>query len=141
VQGERVRGGDAALRQEPGSQESGADDILGRANIQLAAYGCTQSDALASFLTDPSNPARKATSAQSKSKSQDKDRSHGLDEANTTTAQAQPSGSQSQAQASYPHPQPERVFSSAFYRCIQTALPTAKSLGVGVSLEHGVGEW
>jgi transcription factor C subunit 7 len=38
-------------------------------------------------------------------------------------------------------PRPERVFSSAFYRCIQTAIPTAESLKVPVSLEHGVGEW
>jgi len=38
-------------------------------------------------------------------------------------------------------PRPERVFSSAFYRCIQTAVPTAESLKVPVSLEHGVGEW
>lgn len=33
------------------------------------------------------------------------------------------------------------MFSSAFYRCIQTAIPTAQQLGVGVALEHGVGEW
>lgn len=38
-------------------------------------------------------------------------------------------------------PRPERVFSSAFYRCIQTAVPTAVRLGVPVALEHGVGEW
>jgi transcription factor C subunit 7 len=38
-------------------------------------------------------------------------------------------------------PRPERVFSSAFYRCIQTAVPTAARLGVPVALEHGVGEW
>ena len=38
-------------------------------------------------------------------------------------------------------PRPERVFSSAFYRCIQTAIPTAQKLNVPVSLDHGVGEW
>jgi transcription factor C subunit 7 len=38
-------------------------------------------------------------------------------------------------------PRPERVFSSAFYRCIQTAIPTAARLNVPVSLDHGVGEW
>lgn len=37
---------------------------------------------------------------------------------------------------------PEGVFSSAFYRCIQTAEPTARSLGLGkIRLDHGVGEW
>lgn len=51
-----------------------------------------------------------------------------------------------------PHPVPERVFSSPFYRCIQTAVPTSIALqkagkgtseGVekGVMLEHGVMEW
>ena len=38
-------------------------------------------------------------------------------------------------------PTPELVFSSAFYRCIQTAGPTARELGVEVRLEHGVQEW
>ncbi|WVQ82531.1 hypothetical protein IAT38_004660 [Cryptococcus sp. DSM 104549] len=48
----------------------------------------------------------------------------------------------------HPHPTPELVFSSPFYRCIQTALPTAQALGLanpgagqGVRLEHGVAEW
>ncbi|WRT64433.1 uncharacterized protein IL334_001365 [Kwoniella shivajii] len=47
-----------------------------------------------------------------------------------------------------PYPTPELVFSSPFYRCIETALPTAKALGIageegkdGVKLEHGVMEW
>ncbi|WWC58865.1 uncharacterized protein I303_101410 [Kwoniella dejecticola CBS 10117] len=55
-----------------------------------------------------------------------------------------------------PYPTPELVFSSPFYRCIETSLPTAKKLGLvreakdlqggsgtssGVRLEHGVQEW
>lgn len=47
-------------------------------------------------------------------------------------------------------PAPTHVFSSAFYRCIETALPTAQALqalggevgqGRGMFLEHGAGEW
>jgi broad specificity phosphatase PhoE len=38
-------------------------------------------------------------------------------------------------------PTPELVFSSPFYRCVQTAAPTARELGVEVRLEHGVQEW
>ncbi|WVQ97675.1 hypothetical protein IAU59_004789 [Kwoniella sp. CBS 9459] len=62
-----------------------------------------------------------------------------------------------------PYPTPELVFSSPFYRCIQTALPTLQALGLhesptgttettggvaagsssraGIKLEHGVQEW
>ncbi|KAL7419232.1 hypothetical protein Q5752_006069 [Cryptotrichosporon argae] len=41
-----------------------------------------------------------------------------------------------------PAPTPEAVYSSPFYRCIQTCEPTARRLGVGgVKLEHGVMEW
>ncbi|WVW82595.1 hypothetical protein I302_104606 [Kwoniella bestiolae CBS 10118] len=51
-----------------------------------------------------------------------------------------------------PYPIPELVFSSPFYRCIETSLPTATKLGLidgpngdkkgkGVRLEHGVAEW
>lgn len=38
-------------------------------------------------------------------------------------------------------PKPELVFSSPFYRCVQTAAPTARELGLEVRLEHGVQEW
>lgn len=44
-------------------------------------------------------------------------------------------------------PVPEAVFSSPFYRCIQTAEPTARALAsytekpVSIKLEHGVQEW
>ncbi|KAK4689472.1 transcription factor C subunit 7, partial [Tremellales sp. Uapishka_1] len=48
----------------------------------------------------------------------------------------------SSAETLSPYPVPERVFSSPFYRCIQTAAPAAKVLGnKGVCLEHGVMEW
>ncbi|WVF70217.1 hypothetical protein IAT40_005006 [Kwoniella sp. CBS 6097] len=59
-----------------------------------------------------------------------------------------------------PYPTPELVFSSPFYRCIETALPTLQALGLhqqgggahsrtiagsskraGIKLEHGVQEW
>ncbi|BEI89553.1 uncharacterized protein CcaverHIS019_0209150 [Cutaneotrichosporon cavernicola] len=46
-----------------------------------------------------------------------------------------------------PYPPPERVFSSPFYRCVQTALPTAQALTRRhdkihpISLDHGVQEW
>lgn len=65
-----------------------------------------------------------------------------------------------------PYPVPERVFSSPFYRCIETAVPTSEALrgvrgagkgghagngdgeegkdateGGGLLLEHGVMEW
>ncbi|KAJ9121591.1 hypothetical protein QFC22_002210 [Naganishia vaughanmartiniae] len=38
-------------------------------------------------------------------------------------------------------PVPDLVFSSPFYRCIQTASYTAKRLGMPLKLEHGVQEW
>ncbi|CCH58975.1 hypothetical protein TBLA_0B01320 [Henningerozyma blattae CBS 6284] len=37
--------------------------------------------------------------------------------------------------------QPELIFSSPFYRCIQTSEPIAKLLELPVYLEKGVGEW
>ncbi|ODN90239.1 transcription factor C subunit 7 [Cryptococcus wingfieldii CBS 7118] len=47
-----------------------------------------------------------------------------------------------------PYPTPEIVFTSPFYRCVQTALPTAQALGLvlgegedGLHLEHGLSEW
>ncbi|WVO16809.1 hypothetical protein L204_104495 [Cryptococcus depauperatus] len=53
-----------------------------------------------------------------------------------------------------PYPRPEIIFSSPFYRCIQTALSSAEALGLileepqdgkkskkGIHLEHGLGEW
>lgn len=36
---------------------------------------------------------------------------------------------------------PELIFSSPFYRCIQTAAPLSKRLGLDIKLEHGVQEW
>lgn len=36
---------------------------------------------------------------------------------------------------------PELLFSSPFFRCIQTASYTAKRLGLPLKLEHGVQEW
>ncbi|KAL7409035.1 histidine phosphatase superfamily [Mrakia frigida] len=38
-------------------------------------------------------------------------------------------------------PKPELVFSSPFYRCIQTSAPLGKALGVEIRLEHGIMEW
>ncbi|CED84913.1 Histidine phosphatase superfamily, clade-1 [Phaffia rhodozyma] len=38
-------------------------------------------------------------------------------------------------------PVPELLFSSPFYRCVQTSLPVAQALGVPIRLEHGLGEW
>lgn len=56
-----------------------------------------------------------------------------------------------------PHAVPQKVFSSPFYRCIETSVPTARALGMvssenekavadgkgyeGIRLEHGVQEW
>jgi broad specificity phosphatase PhoE len=40
-----------------------------------------------------------------------------------------------------PQPKPELIFSSAFYRCIQTSVPLAQALGQTLKLEHGLGEW
>ena len=38
-------------------------------------------------------------------------------------------------------PPPELIFSSPFYRCLQTAAPTADILDLNVVLEPGIGEW
>ncbi|WRT65107.1 uncharacterized protein IL334_002049 [Kwoniella shivajii] len=38
-------------------------------------------------------------------------------------------------------PSPEMIFTSPFYRCIQTSLPLAKNLNQKLHLEHGVMEW
>ncbi|KAJ9096078.1 hypothetical protein QFC21_005443 [Naganishia friedmannii] len=38
-------------------------------------------------------------------------------------------------------PVPELIFSSPFFRCVQTASYTAKRLGMPLKLEHGVQEW
>lgn len=46
-----------------------------------------------------------------------------------------------------PYPPPERVLSSPFFRCVQTALPTAQALtkrhgrAHAIALDHGVQEW
>ncbi|ODV88113.1 hypothetical protein CANARDRAFT_187450, partial [[Candida] arabinofermentans NRRL YB-2248] len=39
------------------------------------------------------------------------------------------------------NPKPQVIFSSPFYRCVETALPTAKALNIDIFLERGVGEW
>jgi broad specificity phosphatase PhoE len=38
-------------------------------------------------------------------------------------------------------PVPELLFSSPFYRCIQTGSCLAKKMGIPLKLEHGVQEW
>ncbi|KAG7819095.1 hypothetical protein KL942_001246 [Ogataea angusta] len=38
-------------------------------------------------------------------------------------------------------PKPELIFSSPFYRCIETIEPTAKKLGLKIYLDRGLGEW
>nr|XP_019007368.1 uncharacterized protein I206_07819 [Kwoniella pini CBS 10737]OCF46149.1 hypothetical protein I206_07819 [Kwoniella pini CBS 10737] len=63
----------------------------------------------------------------------------------------------SDSSKTHPYPTPELVFSSPFYRCIETSIPTAKKLALipeegnkesvsqkisgGIRLEHGVQEW
>lgn len=36
---------------------------------------------------------------------------------------------------------PTAIFSSAFYRCLQTATPVATALNLPLYVEHGIGEW
>ncbi|KIL70787.1 hypothetical protein M378DRAFT_67173 [Amanita muscaria Koide BX008] len=36
---------------------------------------------------------------------------------------------------------PTAIFSSPYYRCLQTAKPIANALGISVYVEHGIGEW
>ncbi|PAV22401.1 phosphoglycerate mutase [Pyrrhoderma noxium] len=36
---------------------------------------------------------------------------------------------------------PTAIFSSPFYRCLQTARPTAEALGLPLYVEHGISEW
>ncbi|ODV76301.1 transcription factor TFIIIC, tau55 subunit [Cyberlindnera jadinii NRRL Y-1542] len=38
-------------------------------------------------------------------------------------------------------PQPSMIFSSPFYRCLQTATPIAQLLDCDIVLENGIGEW
>lgn len=38
-------------------------------------------------------------------------------------------------------PTPQMIFSSPFYRCVQTIEPTAKNLQLPIHLERGLGEW
>jgi broad specificity phosphatase PhoE len=38
-------------------------------------------------------------------------------------------------------PKIQRIYSSPFYRCIQTALPAAQKLGLEILPEPGIGEW
>jgi len=35
----------------------------------------------------------------------------------------------------------QAIFSSPFYRCLQTAKPTANTLGLNIKIEYGIGEW
>ncbi|KAI0257636.1 histidine phosphatase superfamily [Lactifluus subvellereus] len=36
---------------------------------------------------------------------------------------------------------PTAIFSSPYYRCLQTSKPTAIALGIPIYAEHGIGEW
>ncbi|KAJ7837569.1 phosphoglycerate mutase-like protein [Mycena olivaceomarginata] len=36
---------------------------------------------------------------------------------------------------------PTAIFSSPYYRCLQTSKPVAKALGVPIYVEHGISEW
>jgi len=36
---------------------------------------------------------------------------------------------------------PTAIFSSPYYRCLQTAQPTAQALGIPIYIEHGISEW
>ncbi|CCH41081.1 Transcription factor tau subunit [Wickerhamomyces ciferrii] len=38
-------------------------------------------------------------------------------------------------------PHPEMIFTSPFYRCLQTSAPIAEVLGIDIELENGIGEW
>lgn len=38
-------------------------------------------------------------------------------------------------------PSPQMIFTSPFYRCVETIHPTAKKLGLNVHPERGLGEW
>lgn len=38
-------------------------------------------------------------------------------------------------------PVPQVIFSSPFYRCVETINPTAEKLGLKIHLERGIGEW
>lgn len=38
-------------------------------------------------------------------------------------------------------PRPQVIFLSPFYRCVETATPTAEILGLPIYLERGLGEW
>jgi len=44
--------------------------------------------------------------------------------------------------ASLPEDQrPTAIFSSPYYRCLQTSQPTSEALGVPIYVEHGISEW
>jgi transcription factor C subunit 7 len=38
-------------------------------------------------------------------------------------------------------PRPQQILVSPYYRCLQTAIPTAHALGLPLCVEHGVSEW
>ncbi|KAF9056210.1 phosphoglycerate mutase-like protein [Panaeolus papilionaceus] len=39
------------------------------------------------------------------------------------------------------HERPTAIFSSPYYRCLQTSQPLAKALGLPIYVEHGIAEW
>ncbi|EIW86668.1 phosphoglycerate mutase-like protein [Coniophora puteana RWD-64-598 SS2] len=39
------------------------------------------------------------------------------------------------------HERPTAIFSSPYYRCLQTARPTSRALQVPIYVEHGISEW
>lgn len=42
---------------------------------------------------------------------------------------------------SHIEPSIQRIYSSPFYRCLQTATPAAEKLGLEIYAENGIGEW
>ncbi|KJA29196.1 hypothetical protein HYPSUDRAFT_50685 [Hypholoma sublateritium FD-334 SS-4] len=39
------------------------------------------------------------------------------------------------------HERPTAIFSSPYYRCLQTSRPLARALGIPIYVEHGIAEW
>lgn len=60
---------------------------------------------------------------------------------NTTIDGKESKGSSSNNQQKQPKPKPQLIFSSPFYRCVETAYPTAQALHIPIFLEKGLGEW
>ncbi|RDB29681.1 hypothetical protein Hypma_015480 [Hypsizygus marmoreus] len=40
-----------------------------------------------------------------------------------------------------PEERPTAIFSSPYYRCLQTSKPTSTALGIPIYVEHGIAEW